>query len=115
MTTIFLLFCCGMAYGQSINSGSHVVDSRLQLKSCEFRGNYVVISYEIPFSGMTEIRLFNEEGIKIWQGQYADKHGENTIVLKRSKFHPGESYAYVLNYKKDEVRDLLVVPPMGFD
>lgn len=100
---------------QSLNTGSHYVEAELALKGYEFRGNYVVISYEIPYSGMVEIRLFNEKGDKIWQNQYADKYGENTIVLKRSKFHPGETYAYVLNYKKDEIRDRLTIPPAGFD
>lgn len=116
MTLLFFFAGLGtMASAQSFGEGSHYVEADLELKGAEVRGNYVVITYEIPYSGMVEIRLFNEDGEKIWQNQYADKWGENTIVLRRSKFHPGQNYAFVLNYKKDEIRELLVVPPMGFE
>lgn len=114
----FLIFFAGLGSqvsAQSFSEGSHFVEADLDLKGAEVRGNYIVINYVIPYSGMVEIRLFNEDGEKIWQNQYADKWGENTIVLRRSKFHPGQTYAFVLNYKKDEIRELLVVPPMGFE
>lgn len=110
-----LFFLGQVGYGQMSSTGSHYVEAEIALKGYEFRGNFVVISYEIPYSGMVEIRLFNQSGDKIWQNQYADKYGENTIVLKKSKFHPGETYAYVLNYKKDEIRDRLIIPPTGFE
>ncbi len=115
--TLFIFFA-GLGFlasAQSFGEGGHFVAADLELKDAEIRGNYIVISYEIPYSGMVEIRLFNEEGDKIWQNQYADKWGENTIVLRRSKFHPGQTYAFVLNYKKDEIRRELIVPPMGFE
>ena len=113
-----LIFFAGLgslATAQNFSEGGHYVTADLELKGAEIRGEYIVISYEIPYSGMVEIRLFDEEGDKIWQNQYADKWGENTIVLRRSKFHPGATYAFVLNYKKDEVRKELLIPPMGFE
>lgn len=89
-----------------------MADAQLQLKGCEFRGAYVVINYEIPYNGMVEIRLFDQGGEKVWQGQYAHNHGENRIVLRREKFHSGETYAFVLNYKTDEIREQLHIPSL---
>lgn len=89
---------------------STVVQAKLDLKGAEVRGAFVVISYEIPYSGMVEIRLFDQSGEKVWQNQYADTFGENKIVLKASAFNPGEKYAYVLNYKTDEVKQEIVIP-----
>lgn len=95
---------------QSLNEGSRLVDAKMDFKGHEVRGSYVVINYEIPYSGMVEIHLFNEEGEKIWQNQYAQPFGENRIVLKAGKFNPEEKYAYILNYKKDQVRESLIIP-----
>lgn len=100
---------------QSVNEGSRLVDAQLELIATEIQGPYVIISYEIPYSGMVEIRLYDKEGEKIWQNQYADTYGENKIVLKASKFSPGETYAYVLNYKRDEIKENIVIPPLGFE
>lgn len=91
------------------------VDARIALKGAEIQGSYVVISYKIPYSGMVEIRLFDTNGQKIWQNQYADTFGENRIVLKASKFNPGQTYAYQLNYKRDQVTQNFVVPPSGYN
>lgn len=102
-------------HAQSLNEGTHVVEAKLALKGAEVQGSYLVISYEIPYSGMVEIRLFNSNGEKIWQNQYADTFGKNKIVLKASKFHPGETYAYQLNYKRDEVKETIVIPPLGYN
>lgn len=91
------------------------VDARIALKGAEVQGSYVVITYEIPYSGMVEIRLFDPSGRKIWQNQYADSFGKNRIVLKASKFSPGQTYAYQLNYKRDQVTQNFVVPPTGYN
>lgn len=112
---VFLLFSASALHAQSLNEGTQVVEAKLALKGAEVKGSYVIISYEIPYSGMVEIRLFNAGGQKIWQNQYADTFGKNRIVLKASKFNPGETYAYQLNYKRDEVKETIVIPPLGFD
>lgn len=77
----------------------------------EISAGLVSINYKLPYSGMVEIRLFNSKGVQIWQNQYDHNVGENKILLKAGKFEPGESYAYVLNYKRDEVREILVISP----
>ena len=115
LAVLAVLFCSTALQAQSVNHGTHVVEAKLDLKGAEVQGSYLIISYEIPYSGMVEIRLFNEGGQKIWQNQYADTFGKNKIVLKASKFNPGETYAYQLNYKRDEVKEKIVIPPLGFN
>jgi hypothetical protein len=92
---------------------THAVDAKIALKGTEINGSHVVISYEIPYSGMVEIRLYNGSGQKIWQHQYPEVFGKNEIVLKASKFTPGETYAYQLNYKQDQVKRQFVIPTSG--
>ena len=112
---VMALSLFGSLHAQSLNEGARLVDARIDLKETAVKGSFVVIEYEIPYSGMVEIRLFDKMGNKIWQNQYPDQYGENRIVLKASKFHPGETYTYALNYKKDEVKEKIIVPPIGYD
>jgi hypothetical protein len=105
----------GCLHAQSLNEGARLVDARIELKQTAVKGSYVVIEYKIPYSGMVEIRLFDKKGNKIWQNQYPDQYGDNRIILKASKFNPGETYTYALNYKRDEVTEKIVIPPLGFD
>jgi hypothetical protein len=100
---------------QTTHHAPTYVDSRIAVKGTEIQGSSIVISYEIPYSGVVEIRLFNAHGQKIWQNQYADTFGKNRIILKASKFNPGETYAYQLNYKRDQVTQNFVVPPPGYN
>ena len=110
-----LLFAFLGLHAQTVIRKPTIVDARIALKGAEVQGSYIVITYEIPYSGMVEIRLFDENGQKIWQNQYADTFGKNKIVLKASKFNPGQTYAYQLNYKRDQVTQNFVVPPPGYN
>ena len=110
------MLCFGFVNAQTkLGEGARLVDAKIDLKGAEVRGPYVVIEYEIPYSGMVEIRLFDDNGQKIWQNQYPDQYGENKIILKASKFNPGQTYTYALNYKRDQVKEKIVIPPLGFD
>ena len=79
----------------------------------EMDGNIITLKYEIPFNGVVELRLFDPKGSKIWQNYYINEFGKNSIILKRSKFHAGETYVCVLNYKTDEIRQTIVIPGSG--
>jgi hypothetical protein len=110
-----MLVSTNALHAQSLNTGTQVVEAKLALQGAEVQGSYIIITYEIPYSGMVEIRLFNAGGEKIWQNQYADTFGKNKIILKASKFNPGETYAYQLNYKRDQVKETIVIPPLGYN
>lgn len=64
LAVLAVLFCSTALQAQSVNHGTHVVEAKLDLKGAEVQGSYLIISYEIPYSGMVEIRLFNEGGQK---------------------------------------------------
>jgi hypothetical protein len=111
--TLFFFLCC-MGLSAQAQAGKHaprLVDARIEMIGTEISAGLVSINYKLPYSGMVEIRLFNSKGVQIWQNQYDHNVGENKILLKAGKFEPGESYAYVLNYKRDEVREILVISP----
>lgn len=107
---LFLLCAGSLLHAQARNEGSRVVEAQISMKGTEISDSYIFINYEIPYSGMVEIRLFDGSGQQIWQNQYDHSYGQNRIVLRASKFNPGETYAYQLNYKRDMVRETLVVP-----
>jgi hypothetical protein len=114
ITLFFLLTLMGMAvHAQTGKHAPRLIEAKIEMIGTDISGGSVVINYKLPYSGMVEIRLFNDQGIQIWQNQYDDDLGENKIILKAAKFEPGETYAFVLNYKRDEVRELLVVPPVN--
>lgn len=111
--TLFLslgVIACAQSEDKPADHVNRLVDAKILLKGVEYSGSVIIINYEIPYSGMVEIRLFNKSGEKIWQSQYPNKYGENRIVLKAEKFAPGETYAYQLNYKTDEVTSQILVP-----
>ncbi|MFM2375880.1 MAG: hypothetical protein RLZZ165_977 [Bacteroidota bacterium] len=111
VTVLIALLSAGGLKAQSLNQGTRTVEAKIALKGAEVKGNYIVITYEIPYSGVVEIRLFDSAGQKIWQNQYADTFGKNSILLNASRFSPGETYAYQLNYKRDQIKEGIVIPP----
>lgn len=112
ITLFFLLTLgCLSVQAQGTKHAPRLVDAKIEMLGTQINSSLVVINYKLPYSGMVEIRLFDSKGNQIWQNQYDDEPGENKIILKAGKFTPGENYAYVLNYKRDEVRDILVVQP----
>jgi hypothetical protein len=114
ITLFFLLTLVGAtAHAQTGKHSPRVIDAKIEMIGTNISGSSVVINYKLPYSGMVEIRLFDNKGIQIWQNQYDDDLGENKIILKAAKFEPGETYAFILNYKRDEVRDVLIVPAVN--
>lgn len=98
-----------VSYAQSLSEGSTLANSKISFKGYSIKESVVEINYELPYSGIVEIRLFNESGKKIWQSQYINSYGENRILLKKSAFVSGNSYSYTLNYKQDVIKGELVV------
>jgi len=106
---ILLMAGTGVVWGQK-TEGTHLVDAKILMRGTEINENFISINYEIPYSGMVEIRLFDATGQLIWRNQYDRPYGENRIVLRSSKLSPGATYAYQLNYKRDMVREIITLP-----
>ena len=90
-----------------------LMDSKIQWLGMDLDGSHLTLKYDIPYNGVVELRLFDPKGVKIFQNYYINEFGKNSIVLKRNKFIPGESYVCVLNYKIDEIKQTIVIPGSG--
>jgi hypothetical protein len=63
------------------------------------QGNYLIITYDIEYPGMTKVKLYNGNNELLWRSQYVnDKQGEHRLVLKASALNPG-NYVFEFDYK----------------
>lgn len=97
----------------SVDRTVRVIEAHIDFKGQEFSGDYFIINYSLPFSGMVEFRLFDNEGNKLWQNYYPNEVGDNKIVLRASKLKPGMTYAYQIVYKKDVFMQNIEMPSAG--
>lgn len=95
------------AVSAQLNSGSHLVDARINFIGQYLSETKITLHYDIPYSGMVELRIFDKTGKKIFQNQFINEFGENKIYLKLDKFVQGEEYSFQLNYKRDSIRKTL--------
>ena len=95
--------------------GTTLVDAKIDFKGHTVDSRRVKITYAIPFNGMVEFQIWDQKGEKVWESQYVNDQGNNSIVLNVSKFTPGKTYTYALHYKQDQLKNKLVVPPRGFE
>ena len=89
----------GSLHAQSLNECARLVDAQLELKRTELVGASVVIEYEIPYSGMVEIRLYDKQGNKVWQNFGVREKGEHYQALRVDKLEPGVQYQFEFWYK----------------
>lgn len=111
-----LFWLMGSACSAQTGAPAHipqVIDAHIDFQSQEISNGYVVIKYSLPFSGMVEFRLFDEEGKQLWQNQYTNNFGDNRIVLRASKLTPGKTYAYQMVYKRNMIMKNLEIPSGG--
>lgn len=67
-----------------------------------FQGNYLIITYDIDYPGMTKVKLFNGNKELLWRSQYVDdKQGAHKLVLKASILDPG-NYIFEFDYKNQK-------------
>ncbi len=90
-----------------------IIDAHIDFKGQEISNGFIIINYSLPFSGMVEFRLYDNEGTQIWQNQYPNEVGDNKIVLRASKLTAGKTYAYQMVYKKDVFMQNLEIPSDG--
>lgn len=67
-----------------------------------FQGNYLIITYDIEYPGMTKVKLFNGNNEMLWRSQYVDdKIGEHKLIVKASLLNPG-NYVFEFDYKNQK-------------
>ena len=73
----------------------------LVLKPSVVDESAVTLPYELPYSGMVELRLYEGDstGRLMFQENYIQNPGDNRIRLKAKAFKSGKSYWAVMTYK----------------
>lgn len=61
------------------------------------------VGYQIPYSGVVEIQLFNSEKEIVYFNRYVRESGKHSIPIKKSGFVSSEKYTFVLKYKTSEI------------
>ncbi len=70
------------------------------MKGAKVVGDYVIIEYALPYTGMGELRLFDGTTKRqVFRDQYIQAIGDNRIRLKTTAFKPGTAYTFQLTFK----------------
>jgi hypothetical protein len=75
-------------------------------------GLLATINYNLPYSGMVELRVLSPEGKQIFTEQYIGKIGDNRIRLRTAPLKPGR-HTFYLWYKGKETQGFLDVGGEG--
>lgn len=71
--------------------------------------DYILLPYDLPYSGVVEIRLLNPDGKQVHRDQFVHQVGPNVIRLKRSGFKKPGLYTYYLYYKTKDYKGSLTL------
>jgi hypothetical protein len=75
----------------------------LVFRSIKNTPDLIFIEYTLPFEGIVEFELRNEEEEVIWKSQFVGKTGDNQIKFSTKPLTTGKYY-YSLYYKGRETR-----------
>lgn len=74
--------------------------TKFVLKGYSFEGEYLVINYDIPYPGMTKVKMFDSGDEMLWRGQYVNaEDGPHKLILRAGHLTSGETYKFVFDYK----------------
>jgi hypothetical protein len=110
MALLQLLFFCSWTGAQARSEVPGAGDGKalLTVLSHHFADGLLHIDYEVRYTGMTKVRLYNEEGLLVWSGQYVnDKEGAWQVHLRMSLL-PAGPYRFEFEYKGKTVTYELV-------
>jgi hypothetical protein len=70
----------------------------INILSSEYSAGALVIEYEIPYDGIVDFKIMNQDGLKKFHHQYNAKKGTNKIRVKPMNASMG-NYTYQMYYK----------------
>lgn len=83
------------------------IKPQLEIIKHEITPGHLAIYYNINFSGVVELRIFNRQNKIVLRDQFIinkiDKSKPQNIKVNLSKLTPGQ-YTYALNYKNKEIK-----------
>ncbi len=92
----------GRACSFTSPTGDNDAGMMIHITGHTIQGNYLIITYDIDYPGMTKVKLFNGNRELLWRSQYVDdKEGEHRLVLKASVLNPG-NYIFEFDYKNQK-------------
>lgn len=106
MLLLLLVFSLPPSLSQACSLKSAAGDNdnglMIHITGHSIQGNYLIITYDIEYPGMTKVKLFNGNRELLWRSQYVDdKEGEHRLVLKASVLNPG-NYVFEFDYKNQK-------------
>jgi hypothetical protein len=82
----FVIFITMSLGGISLNAGG------LSLLHLGYEGDVLIIRYSIPYDGVIEIKILNQENRIIWRNQFNKIKGEYGIRIPRSELENAKTY-----------------------
>ena len=104
MLALLLVFALTPLTGHAcmLLAGENDNGMMIHITGHSIQGNYLIITYDIDYPGMTKVKLFNGNKELLWRSQYVDdKEGEHRLVLKASVLNPG-NYVFEFDYKNQK-------------
>ena len=68
----------------------------------------LVFNYDIPFDGVTKVRMYDDAGNLLWRGQYNDEKGSKTVSFNSGKLESGKAYVFEFEYKLNIERQVVI-------
>lgn len=77
------------------------IEQPLTLMPFSNDGTHVTLPYELPYSGVVELRVYQGDttGQMVHQDNFIQEPGNNRIRLKAKAFKAGQAYTAILVYK----------------
>lgn len=96
-----LLFFCSWTGGHARAAAPNPGDGEelIAVLSHHFADGLLHIDYEVRYSGMTKVRLYNEAGNLVWRGQYLNEKEGAWQVHFRMDLLPAGHYRFEFEYK----------------
>lgn len=107
---LFLLIIHSLVCAQNKAKEGYIlpkIKPQIEVVKHEVSPGSLSILYNINFSGMVELRIFNQENKLVYQDQYivnrVDKSKPQNIKVNTKKLKAGK-YTYALSYKNKDIK-----------
>lgn len=111
----FFFIYFGILYSQNQSKEGYIlpkIKPQIEIVKHEVTPGNLSILYNINFSGMVELRIFNQENKLVYQDQFiinkVEKGKSQSIKVNTKKLKPG-NYSYALSYKKKDIKSSFTI------
>lgn len=95
-------FDSGKEASKTADSGDDA-NSMFSVVGYQFQQDFLIITYNIRYPGMTKVKLFDSSQTLLWRSQYVnDEEGDHQLVLRKSALTTGNQYLFEFDYKNQK-------------